>query len=257
MDASTRTSPNQGQPAAGTPDPARTARGAVRWLPTSTLWWGGLGFLRFHASLFLAGVPILFLVNLVQSPEHIWIDRAGLAWFALLVIHAAIVGIARSIGLLREDTQQAAPRESTAQPRSTWITSRSEEPQDADFRVPAREPDATGWGVPVDATEASWRPATPLPVAPVSLAQPAPPSGTSVWDGWTSPGRSGRRATTTTPSASRSTAKSTAPSETSSPDAPAAGEERVSWREVTKAAWLAPSEEEVPPADSASTKPPS
>ncbi|MGC4108362.1 MAG: hypothetical protein QM753_18730 [Thermomicrobiales bacterium] len=251
--------------------PGQPPRRAFGWFPTSAAWWGGYGFLRFHCSLFLTGIPLLFLVNLIQSPERIWIDRVGLAWLALLVVHAAITGIIRAVGVLREDEQSLPVRETISQPRSTWITARSTELQDADFRASPREAlSDDGWGVSADMaalTEASWRDAMPVaaPAPPAgSLAQGEPIAGTSVWDGWTAsvevsrPG--GRRAsaaptittTTTTP------APQTARAADSSPDAPSADAELVSWRTVTDAAWLSPVDDSASPDDAIdTTRPPS
>ncbi|MGN6484470.1 MAG: hypothetical protein ACTHMX_08700 [Thermomicrobiales bacterium] len=233
------------------------------WLPTSAAWWGGLGFLRFHCALFLTGIPLLFLVNLILSPERIWIDRFGLAWLALLVVHAAIAGIIRAMRVLRDDAQPGPSRETatTAQPRSTWITARSAEPQDADYRVP----DPTGWGMPVVAAPATW---------PESAAVPSTPApGTSVWDGWTSDraATSRSRSRDTAPASVPSTApQPTTPPGTSTPPAFDAADrhlpdsaERVSWRKVAEAAWLTPADdapsgdpsEPTAPATTRTTKP--
>ena len=241
--------------------PGRPSPKGIAWVPTSASWWGGFGFLRFHCGLFLIGVPLLFLVNLILAPQRLWIDRFGLAWLALLVVHAAIVGIIRAVGVLREDAQPAPARETTAQPRSSWITARSAEPQDADFRIASPEPASDGGQAPSETpTLASWRQATP-PAPPASLARPGPPAGSSVWDGWTA-GRTPSSARTrsqrdagpapSSPVASPlpSSAK-TGTGDTATPDAPIqptapAGEERVSWRKVAEAAWLTPPDDPSP-----------
>jgi len=254
MDEPSRVAPAPSQRFPGTQGlqaQTRPGGGRLAWVPTSAAWWGGLGFLRFHCALFLTGIPLLFLINLILSPERIWIDRFGLAWLALLVVHAAIAGIIRAMQVLRDDANPETGRETatTAQPRSTWITARSAEPQDADFRVPA----PTGWGVPAGAAPqaASWPDASP------ASSTPAP--GTSVWDGWTSERAASSRARVRTP-APAAPAPTTPPSPSPIPVAgagtlPVAGvsgqhqpdsEERVSWRKVAEAAWLTPAEDAPP-----------
>lgn len=229
--------------ASGTPNPPPTTPGfrqrAQRWVTAgkSRQWWNGLGLLRFHFSVYVAVVPILFVVNLIQSPADLWIDRAALAWLALLVLHAAVVGLIWAIAIWqREATETERPPGATLQPRSTWITSRDAVPQDATFRTTTtdgHDAPLASWGPPVNATGA----------------------GSSIWGEFVASHRDlGGRHTPEASSAPGSpwdtagavSAPAALPSattgETVSSEKRPAPDDRVSWRAVTDAAWLTPTE---------------
>lgn len=250
MDAQPRTSPIP--PHAPPPEHshAKGGGGVFGWVPTSPAWWGGLGFLRFHVSLFLTVVPVLFLVNLIQSSERLWIERVGLAWLALLVVHAAIAGIVWAIGFLQEDSDGSAARESTSRPRSTWITARPDEPEEADFRVAGSDAFGAGWTVPAVTPTVETPPSGTQSSADDVLSHPATPARTGVWDGWTStrpasPSRLGARPASTPQPAPQSPAQVDTP-EPSVPFHDPASDERVSWRRIAEAAWLAKPDDDTP-----------
>lgn len=229
-----------------TPPPPGFRQRARRWVTAGKTksWWVGLGLLRFHCSLYLAMVPILFLINLIQSPAHLWIDRAALAWLALLVVHAAIVGLIWAIAIWqREATVPERAPGATPQPRSTWITSRAAEPQDAEFRTSGQGAPLAPWGTP--------------PVPPTTHAAPAG-AGESTWGGHAA-AVAGPTATSAMPEhpdgiASRS--EPAAPDQLTLPDKTPDPDERVSWRTVTDAAWLTPAPTEPDPHPASSTTSP-
>lgn len=66
-------------------------------------WLRSVGSLALHLSLFSGGLVLLYVVNLVRSPERLWADRAAWAWLILLGIHALVLGIIWAVDLLRDD----------------------------------------------------------------------------------------------------------------------------------------------------------
>ena len=202
------------------------------WLPADAAWWGGAGFLRLHASILLAAIPALFLVNLILAPDRLWIGRIGLAWLALLIVHAAIAGIVWGIGILQQDAPRPAP--AAAPPMAGWMAARPV------AEAPTRASDAA-WTVeaPTESSVPQW-PGAAGEAGPQPTMTPT--SGAGIWDGWTANVRpSGFLATS-------STRPHPAPSNTATPPRPAPSapspdpdsSERVSWRAVAEAAWLAP-----------------
>ncbi|MGB3329987.1 MAG: hypothetical protein WBA46_13580, partial [Thermomicrobiales bacterium] len=172
---------------------------------------------------------------------------------ALLVVHAAIAGIVWAISLLRDDAAETVARGSTSQPRSTWITGPPGEPQDADFRVSGPGVRADGWGARADTREPAPAATTTDPVASAPEASDqAAPAGHGLWDGWTaarpaSPSRLGTSATTSASGHGTAGAGTRSDGETAFAPLPdMASEERVSWRKVAEAAWLAPPDDDDP-----------
>lgn len=66
-------------------------------------WLRSIGSVALHLSLFSAGLVLLYIVNLVRSPERLWVDRAAWAWMILLGIHALVLGIIWAVDMLRDD----------------------------------------------------------------------------------------------------------------------------------------------------------
>lgn len=213
------------------------------WVPNSPAWWGGLGFLRFHASLFLTALPVLILINLIQSPQRLWIERMGLAWLALLVVHAAIAGIVWAIGLLREGADGPNARDVAAQPRSPWATVQAAEPENPDFRTSAPTGVGDGWSVAPAPPPPGASPSA-IPDSQPDASQSATPAATGVWDGWTAARpASTRLGSRPGPALSPTPAPITEPDPFASHPDPA-GDERVSWRKIAEAAWLAKPEDD-------------
>ena len=67
-------------------------------------WARGIGLLSLHVSVFALGIVAMFVINLLRSPDRIWVDRAIPIWTLIVVIHAVLVGLLWAIGQLnRED----------------------------------------------------------------------------------------------------------------------------------------------------------
>lgn len=165
-------------------------------------WLKGIGFLSAHISVFAVGIVALLIINLLRSPQDLWVDRAGAAWAMLLTIHAVAIGLVWAIGLLGKDDHQAlqiVPDAEWRRPSASW-------PQAASS-VPAT---ATSPGeIPAPASgkaDTAVQPARPeAPPSDGHRTQPVPP-------GWSSWGQEAERP-------------------------PASDEPRVSWKEA--ASWLA------------------
>lgn len=202
-------------------------------------WFRGLSFLLFHISLYAISIVLLFAIDLIRSPASLWIHNVAFAWAALIVVHAAIVGLIWAIGLLTED-------ESHDKHELRWSSATTSpgrganhgEPQDADFRMVAQipgtaaittstaaqaAPSSTVSRVAAEFTQ-SWSsiksPPLAAPSAPVPASPPAPTSAAtaeSPWSGWepASPATVARQALEGARSG-----------------------ERASWTEASAAAWL-------------------
>lgn len=70
-------------------------------------WLKGIEFLTVHISVFAIGIVALFVLNLLRSPENLWVDRAGAAWALLLTIHGVVIGLIWAIGLLGKEENEA------------------------------------------------------------------------------------------------------------------------------------------------------
>lgn len=206
-------------------------------------WLRGFGAFRAHISLFLATIVLLFAINLIRSADDLWITRVIVIWAAILVIHAAIIGILWALAILSQPDTDSSPATTTGPIRwatSAWRTSPASEPTDADFRhatvsapdamnavaqdtiiVPpapwTQEPDA-----PIETASTVVWPTPPVETAPPPASapsQPAPTSPSSPWEGWepTSPADVARKAISSS--------------------------ERASWKEASAAAWLTPTDQ--------------
>lgn len=78
-------------------------RGAARVLS----WLKSADGLTVHISVFAVGVVALLVINLLRSPDDLWIDRAGAAWALLLTIHGVGIGLIWAIAQLGNDDHQA------------------------------------------------------------------------------------------------------------------------------------------------------
>lgn len=63
-------------------------------------WCKGAGFLIFHVDLFLVAIAALLLVNIMRSPDHLWVGGVFWRWGMLLVIHGMVTLLIWLIGLL-------------------------------------------------------------------------------------------------------------------------------------------------------------
>lgn len=122
--------------------------------------------LHAHICVFAVSIVVMFLVNLLRDPGHIWADRWIMAWTVLVLIHAVAVGIVWGIRLWNADAPDEPLQMSNSggwrqSPMFAWGSTSEGNPdaQDVDYRVAS-----TGPTPPVD---------------------PAPPAeGTPGWTGW-------------------------------------------------------------------------
>lgn len=210
-------------------------------------WFRGRSFLMFHLSLYAVGIVALFAIDLIRTPESLWVGTVALAWAALIVIHAAIAGLVWAVGLLRDDMPREAPEPGWFS--SGWRGNRTE-PQVAAFRsatelpatpaetehpLPLTVPQAWATPQPIQAAPRVQDPASTIFQEPAVAgayplrADPGEPSQ-SPWGGWepTSAADVARGAT----SGSRAS-------------------ERASWTEASAVAWLAQASND-PPATTSS-----
>lgn len=73
---------------------------ALSWLKSADC-------LTVHISVFAVGIVTLLVINLLRSPDDLWIDRAGAAWALLLTIHGVGIGLLWAIAQLGNDDHQA------------------------------------------------------------------------------------------------------------------------------------------------------
>jgi len=82
-------------------------------------WLLGVGLLSFHVGLYLLVALALVLVNLYQTPAHIWARRPLLIWGIIVAVHAVLVGIFVTLDnanrMLKSEEERAklAPRRAT------------------------------------------------------------------------------------------------------------------------------------------------
>lgn len=169
-------------------------RGAARvWS-----WLKGVECLTVHISVFAIGIVALFVLNLLRSPEDLWVDRAGAAWALLLTIHGVAIGLIWAIGLLDKDDDEALQ----IIPDAEWRRTSGAWPG-ASNNAPA----ATGHSTVVPAQSE-----TPVP-PPETVVHPSPAgrqSRETVPPGWSAWGNGAQEPTST--------------------------DEKVSWKEA--ATWL-------------------
>jgi len=146
-------------------------------------WVRGIGFLSLHVSVFALGVVTMFVVNLLRSPDAIWVDRSIPIWSLMVVIHAGLAGLVWAIGLLNRDDDEPIRVVSDASWRraETWPTSDQTAPSPETPAVPAptlTAPREVGTPGEQDAAQETVQHPTPPP--------PAPASPTTKWSGWES-----------------------------------------------------------------------
>lgn len=153
-------------------------------------WVRGIGFLSLHVSAYALGIVTMFVVNLLRSPDDIWVDRSIPIWTLIVVIHAGAVGLAWAVGMLNRDAdepirvvsdaswRQAKTWPSEALPQALPAPStdgQATAPAPAMVREPVEDRDGASAG-----DETVSRPAPTLP-APEGVTEPA-----AKWSGWES-----------------------------------------------------------------------
>lgn len=199
---------------------SRYTRGPLEWL-------SGLDALIFHLSLFAFFGVMLFAVNLILSPDGLWITQLALAWTILLLMHVAILLLLRLIGILRgEETGPLQPDVSL---------SRSQR------RRAYPGPAIPGQGAESTPYRESYRLARPAPPAHgESAGENLPPQGaTSPTEQREHPEEAEPHAQAESPWTSwRHDDRHTSGRPVPTP------EERASWSEASQAAWLVHADED-------------
>ncbi|MEJ7839367.1 MAG: hypothetical protein WKF81_11150 [Thermomicrobiales bacterium] len=171
----------------------------LRWLRSAR-------FLAFHIGVFALGVTIALAINVARAPGDLWVDRLALSWVLLLVVHAAIIVLVFTIGLLGTSAERLP----------IYV------PQNNASNPPATEPKTTEYAWPEAPPRPS--PATPQPATTTvsrSTAADTQSAGSSSGPTTTSSVRRPVEAASNWPGA-----------------APDSGSDMASWREVSPAAWL-------------------
>lgn len=158
-------------------------RGAARVLS----WLKGIEFLTVHISVFAVGVVALLVINLLRSPQDLWVDRAGAAWAMLLTIHAVSIGLIWAIGLLGKDDHEALQ----VIPDAEWRRSSASWPRAVVKKGPPATAIATSAhqggtpAAPASGEELAAQPAhqPSSPAADGQPPQPMPP-GPPGWSAW-------------------------------------------------------------------------
>jgi len=139
-------------------------------------WATSFSLLRAHISVFAVSIVFLLAVNLLRSPEDIWVDRWIMAWTVLLLIHAVGAGVVWALRQWNADDPNEAlqidPSLWRQSPMFAWGAPGETAPdaREVPFRVTADQdgesapPPAPGWN--------GW-----ADVAP----QPPPPSERASW----------------------------------------------------------------------------
>ncbi|HYI24823.1 MAG TPA: 2TM domain-containing protein [Thermomicrobiales bacterium] len=109
----------------------------------------GGGLLRAHISLFAVTIVALAVLNLLRSPESIWVDRVLMGWTILLLIHGVAIGAVWAVRQWNADDVDEPVR----MPSNHW-----------------QQAPMFGWGAPgaapAPAQEAQFRPAPSEPAQP-------------------------------------------------------------------------------------------
>lgn len=146
-------------------------------------WVRGIGFLSLHVSIYAVGIVSMFVVNLLRSPDDLWVDRSIPIWSLIVVIHAGVVGLVWAIGLLNRDDDEPIRVVSDAHWRhaETWPDGGSAAPtQDG---APAPDAPATSsQHTESDEERSAGQETTREPVP----APPVPTSPEPKWAGWES-----------------------------------------------------------------------
>lgn len=153
-------------------------RGAARILS----WLKGIEFLTVHISVFAIGIVALIVINLLRSPDDLWVDRVGAAWALLLTIHGVTIGLIWAIGLLNRDDDEALQ----IIPDAEWRRTSGSWPQ-AVTRVPPATAEPTPPVPRATTAAAGWtQAATPSPRPPdAATADGQPPQAVPPgWSAW-------------------------------------------------------------------------
>lgn len=117
----------------------------------------GGGLLRAHISVFAVTIVALMVLNLLRTPESIWVDRVLMGWTIILLIHGLVVGGFWAFHLWNADD----PDEPVLIGNGQW-----------------QQAPMFGWGAPntpsPEAREAQFR-----------VAEPPPQAGPQPWADWT------------------------------------------------------------------------
>ncbi|MBA2246896.1 MAG: hypothetical protein H0W23_02115 [Chloroflexia bacterium] len=179
-------------------------------------WARGIGFLTLHVSIYALGIVTMFVLNLLRSPDRIWVDRAIPIWTLIVIIHAVLVGLLWAIGQLNREDDGPLLIVSDANWRdaATWTRGESATPPPAGpappafARAPATGTETTQHFRPSPTMEPSVQPRTgsappprgesgtdrmmqfrPTHVAESHAERPvtqAPVGAASEWSGWES-----------------------------------------------------------------------
>lgn len=150
-------------------------RGVARLLT----WLRGVEFLTAHISVFAVGIVALLIINLLRSPEDLWVDRVGAAWAMLLIIHGVGIGLVWAIALLGKDDDEALQ----VIPSAEWRHTSPSWPRAVKVDSPAgSHPQSVTPGVARSREELAAQPARlPVPLsADGQQAHAVPPS----WSAW-------------------------------------------------------------------------
>ncbi|CAA9558311.1 MAG: hypothetical protein AVDCRST_MAG87-1370 [uncultured Thermomicrobiales bacterium] len=176
-------------------------------------WARGIGFLSLHVSMLALGSVAMFVVNLLRSPERIWVDRAIPIWTLIVIIHAVLVGLLWAIGQLNREDDGPLLVVSDARWRaaSTWAANDPARPPTggapssgpsrpeagAETTMQARPAPGTDTqfqraaspappGEPGVATTTQFRPSASAPESTRPPVSPAHDGSASRWSGWES-----------------------------------------------------------------------
>lgn len=148
-------------------------RGAARIVS----WFKGIGFLTGHISVFAVGIVALLIVNLLRSPQDLWIDRVGAAWAMLITIHGVAIGLVWAIGLLGKDDDRALQIIPDAEWRRTSASWPQEVPEASASAMARRDNPA----LPARQAEPAVEPTgTSAAQSDGHVPQPVPPG----WSAW-------------------------------------------------------------------------
>lgn len=155
----------------------RSARGRI------VDWVRGIGFLSLHVSVYALGIVAMFVVNLLRSPDDLWVDRSIPIWSLIVVIHAGLVGLVWAIGLLNRDDDEPIRVVSDAHWRhaETWPSGGSAAPSAEETARPD-QPATVSEQVAPRAESTTGQETTQQ----VASSHPASTSSDAKWSGWES-----------------------------------------------------------------------
>lgn len=186
-------------------DTSRTSRSSGI-VPRLLRWLRSARFLAFHIGVFALGITIALAINVARAPGDLWVDRLALSWVLLLVVHAAIVVLVFTIGLLGTSEERLpvyVPQSNPTNPPPT-------QPKTVDYAWPEAPPRQS--------------PATPQPANTTASTSP--------------PANSGSAESTSVAASTPSVRRPVDAANNWPGAAPDSGTDMASWREVSPAAWL-------------------